>query len=243
MPLPLVLTLGDPAGIGPQIAGAAWRSIGASVQCVVIGCATCVRSACPDVPVATVASPADWQPDALCVIDRPLGARATPGHPDPVHAAAVIDWIETAVHLVRSGQASGLVTNPIAKSVLIDGAGFPHPGHTEFLAALDGAPRAVMMLASPALRVVPATVHIPLKDVPARLTPTVLAETVRITHAALIRDFGLPAPRIAVAGLNPHAGEDGKIGTEDQTIIAPTIERLCAEGLDITGPRLSLIHI
>jgi 4-hydroxythreonine-4-phosphate dehydrogenase len=128
------------------------------------------------------------------------------------------------------------VTLPIQKKALIDGAGFAFPGHTEYLAALAGVPRVAMMLACDALRVVPATIHIPLREVAAALTPDLLEATLRLTRAGLIRDFGIAAPRIAVAGLNPHAGEGGTMGDEEARLIAPVLDRLGAEGFDLRGP-------
>jgi 4-hydroxythreonine-4-phosphate dehydrogenase len=125
---------------------------------------------------------------------------------------------------------------PISKQVLIEGAGFPHPGHTEYLAALAGGVPVAMMLACPELRVVPATIHIPLGDVPRRLTPETLERTIRLTDAALRRDFGIFRPRIAIAGLNPHAGEGGTMGDEETDVISPVVMKLCSEGFDLTGP-------
>jgi 4-hydroxythreonine-4-phosphate dehydrogenase len=132
-------------------------------------------------------------------------------------------------------QTAAVVTNPIQKATL-QAAGFPHPGHTEFLAALAGVPRTVMMLASPDLRVVPVTVHIPLAEVPAQLTVDAIVETTRILHRALVAEFAIPAPRIAASGLNPHAGENGTMGTEEMDTIIPALERLRAEGITVTGP-------
>jgi 4-hydroxythreonine-4-phosphate dehydrogenase len=140
------------------------------------------------------------------------------------------------VGLVKGGEATALCTAPIHKKALKDGAGFAFPGHTEYLAHLAGVERVVMMLACPALRVVPATIHIPLAEVPGALTETLLEETIRITHAGLMRDFGLAAPRLVVAGLNPHAGEGGAMGWEDERMIRPLVARLAAEGLAIRGP-------
>ncbi|MBY0332655.1 MAG: 4-hydroxythreonine-4-phosphate dehydrogenase PdxA, partial [Acetobacteraceae bacterium] len=161
---------------------------------------------------------------------------ATPGRPDPANARAVIAAIEEAVALARAGRAAGVVTNPIQKSVLT-AAGFPHPGHTEFLGALAGTGvPPVMMLASPDLRVVPVTVHEPLRAAIARLTTDMIVATARIAHAALIADFGIAAPRLAVAGLNPHAGEDGTLGTEDRDIVAPAVAALRDLGIAARGP-------
>jgi len=148
----------------------------------------------------------------------------------------VIAMIDRGVAFARSGVASALCTNPVHKAALIEGAGFAFAGHTDYLAYLSGAAHPVMMLASPLLRVVPVTVHVPLADVPRLLTRPLVERTLRVLHAALIGDFGVPAPRIAVTGLNPHAGEDGKIGREEKEVIAPAIAALRAEGLAISGP-------
>jgi 4-hydroxythreonine-4-phosphate dehydrogenase len=174
--------------------------------------------------------------DALPVISHALPEPPLPGRPSPANAASIVEIIARAVDLARTGQASAVCTNPINKKVLTEQAGFAFPGHTEFLAHLSGAPLPVMMLAAPALRVVPVTIHIPLSAVPRMLTPELLEATIRITHQALFADFGIVAPRIAVAGLNPHAGEDGVIGDEEARIIAPVIRRLRDEGLALTGP-------
>ena len=144
--------------------------------------------------------------------------------------------IDTGVQLAMAGQVAALCTAPIAKKALADGCGFAYPGHTEFLAALAGVPQVVMMLACDALRVVPTTIHIALADVPAAFTPALLEQTIRITRAGLIRDCGLPAPRIAVAGINPHAGEGGKMGRAEVDWMVPLLDRLRAEGIDLSGP-------
>ena len=174
--------------------------------------------------------------DGIPVIPIPLARPAIPGQPDTANAAATIASIERAVRLVQAGQASAVVTNPIAKSVL-QSAGFPHPGHTEFLAELtDAVGREIMMLASPMLRVVPVTIHLSLRAALDALTTEAIVAASRTTHAALIRDFGIPSPRLAIAGLNPHAGEQGRMGTEEITLIQPAIDRLRAEGIQATGP-------
>ena len=144
--------------------------------------------------------------------------------------------ITRAVRLVQSGRAGAVCTAPINKKALKDGVGFAFPGHTEFLAHLAGVGRVVMLLACPGLRVVPATIHIPLSEVPGALTEALLEETIRITRAGLVRDFGIAHPRIAVAGLNPHAGEGGAMGWEEERMIRPLLQRLKAEGLEVTGP-------
>lgn len=233
---PLIMTCGDPSGIGPEIAVKARQSLGAQAGFVWLGD--------PEhLPEGT-----DWElvtgPDDAMAVDAEVlpvlrhdfPATALPGSPDTANAAAVVDVIARAVGLVQDGAASGIVTCPINKAALKAGAGFAFPGHTEFLADLAGVRRVVMMLACDALRVVPVTIHIPLKDVSRALTEAVLEETLRITYASLIRDFAIAVPRLAVAGLNPHAGEGGLMGHEDAAVIAPVLERLRAEGMMVQGP-------
>lgn len=233
---PIAVSCGEPAGIGPEVVARAWAALRDELCFFLIGDPAHLPG---DVPVRRIAAPAEAaaaMPDALPVLDRPFPGTLTPGTPDPRHAQGVIDAIAEGVALVQSGQALALCTAPIHKQALQEGAGFPHPGHTEFLAALAGKTRVVMMLASDQLRVVPATIHIPLRAVPAALTPELLEDTIRITHAGLIRDFGIARPRIAVAGLNPHAGEGGKMGREEIDMITPLLARLRNEGLDLRGP-------
>jgi 4-hydroxythreonine-4-phosphate dehydrogenase len=172
----------------------------------------------------------------LPVLPHPFAAPATPGQPDPANAQGVIDVIARAVALVQTGEASAVCTLPIHKKALKDGAGFGFPGHTEYLAHLAGVRPVVMMLASEKLRVVPATIHIALRDVAKVLTPDLLRQTIQITAAGLAEQFGLKAPRIAVAGLNPHAGEGGAMGDEELSWMTPLIDTMRAEGFDIIGP-------
>jgi 4-hydroxythreonine-4-phosphate dehydrogenase len=190
-----------------------------------------------DVPIAAVTSPnADAFTSALPVLPIQLHTAPRPGLPDQANAAAVIASIERAAALALQGTVGGMVTNPINKAALYD-AGFTYPGHTEFLAALTGAHgRQVMMLASPFLRVVPVTVHASLRNAIAALTTDAIVAAARTTAAALQHEFGIPHPRLAIAGLNPHAGELGALGDEETTIIAPAIATLRADGIDITGP-------
>ena len=245
---PLVISLGDPCGIGPEIVAKAWRAARADPDLAfcVVGDAETVAAL--GVPVSRLAAPADATAvfaDAVPVLDRPLDRAAVPGRPDPIHAPHIIDWIRTGVALCRSGEARAVVTAPIAKSVLY-ATGFAFPGHTEYLAELcrdgDDAPMPVMMLTAPDLpnnghlRVVLATIHVPLARVPAALTAEHLAMIGRITARALERDFGIAAPRLVMAGLNPHAGEDGGIGREEIDILRPAVEHLRGEGIDIRGP-------
>ena len=236
MSAPIALSCGEPAGIGPEIAAAAWDRLQGALPFFLIGDPAHLP---PGTPIAQITDPAEAS--AACATALPVLAHAfdgplTLGTPNPAHARGVIDVIARGVDLVQSGAASALCTAPIHKQALQDGAGFAFPGHTEFLAHLAGVGRVVMMLASDQLRVVPTTIHIPLKDVPQALTPDLLEETIRITHAALIRDFGLSAPRLAISGLNPHAGEGGKMGREEIEVIAPVISRLRAQGFDLRGP-------
>ena len=231
---PIAISCGEPAGIGPEIAVAAWNAVGADIPMVWIG----DPSHLPDgTPWQSVHSPDDAaNATAFPVIERDFGAPRVAGTPNPTHAQGVIASIADAVAYVQSGDASAICTAPIHKQALIDGADFAYPGHTEYLAALAGRDRVVMMLACDLLRVVPATIHIPLAQVADQLSAATLTDTILITHAALKRDFGIPKPRLAVAGLNPHAGEGGKMGLEEIEMITPTLDALRAEGFDIAGP-------
>ena len=231
----IALTCGEPAGIGPELAGPVWHALRDEMTVLYIGDPAHLPDGTPWQAATPQTAPA-VMPDALPVLARDFGAPRRPGQPNPDHAPHVVDAIAEAVSLTLNGQVSGLCTLPIHKQALIDGANFAYPGHTEFLAALAGATRAVMMLACPELRVVPATIHIPLAEVPRQFTAALLTDTILITHAALRRDFGITRPRIAVAGLNPHAGEGGKMGHEEHEIMIPTLDALRSEGLDILGP-------
>ncbi len=247
-PLPLALTSGDPAGIGPDITLLAWlrRTPGtAPFYLLADPGALAARARHLDlaVPIAETdpAGAADLFARALPVVPLGLRVRGTPGAPSTGDAPATIASIETAVEHVHRGLAAAVVTNPIAKFVLY-GAGFAHPGHTEFLGELaqrhwPGEPaEAVMMIWSAALAVVPVTIHVPLRAVPELLSADLIARTARIVAGDLKRRFGIASPRLACAGLNPHAGEDGALGREEIDIIVPALDILRAEGLDITGP-------
>jgi 4-hydroxythreonine-4-phosphate dehydrogenase len=177
---------------------------------------------------------------ALPVVPLIADVAARAGEPDPRNASAVLESIRRAVSDVREGAAAAVVTNPISKKTLYE-AGFPHPGHTEYLAALSASgsgrsPRPVMMLAGPELRTVPVTIHIPLRDVPAALSSELIVDTGRIVAADLKRRFAIPQPRLAVAGLNPHAGEGGAMGEEDERVVRPAVAALVSEGIDALGP-------
>jgi 4-hydroxythreonine-4-phosphate dehydrogenase len=236
--LPLALTMGDPAGIGGEIALAAWRQGGLPPFFLIDDADRVAKIAASlgwDIPIRRIDRPDQTAPDALCVLHQPLAVPAVPGHPDPANAASVLAAIETAVRLTGEGKAGAVVTNPIHKQSLYE-AGFSFPGHTEYLAHLAGVERVVMLLASPDLKVVPVTIHQSLKDAIAGLTSDLIIETARIVDAGLKRDFGIAAPRLALAGVNPHAGEGGALGREDLDIVAPAVEALKAEGIDARGP-------
>ena len=248
---PLALTMGDPAGIGPDITLAAWmgRIARQLPPFAVFACPNCIEQRAQQlglaVPIAVIErceDAAQHFATALPVIPIPLRTHSVAGTPDTANAAAVLSSIEQAVDATLEGRASAVVTNPIAKSVLYK-AGFSHPGHTEYLAALaelrdPSSPHTpVMMLACEELRVVPLTIHIPLASVPDAINPALIESTGEIVRQALTTDFAIAHPRIAVAGLNPHAGEDGALGREEIEIIAPALERLRQFGFNIIGPQ------
>jgi 4-hydroxythreonine-4-phosphate dehydrogenase len=254
---PLAVTMGDPAGIGPDILLSAWAQSRSLLPPLVAFADPDVLRAravqCGfDVAMQEIAEPSQWRDvgAALAVVPVRVATTVRAGKPDAANATAVIASIDQAVMAIKSGAASAIVTNPIAKHVLY-AAGFKHPGHTEYLGALagrhwPGQPKnPVMMLAGPDLRVVPLTVHVPLAAVPGLINEALILETAQITIAALKREFGIAVPRLAVAGLNPHAGEGGNIGVEDERIVRPAVARLCAMGFDVTGPHSAdtLFHV
>jgi 4-hydroxythreonine-4-phosphate dehydrogenase len=245
---PLALTLGEPAGIGPDLALAVWRrrvELGVPPFYLIGNSDFLGRRAKRlglDVPLATVAPQAAAAAfaTALPIVDVDVAVSAEPGRPDSSSAPAAVAAIRRAVADVLSGSAAAVVTNPVAKNVLYNW-GFAEPGHTEFLAKLvqeasGKAFRPVMMLWSPELAVVPVTIHLPLKEIFQHLSTELVVETGRIVARDLATRFGLARPRLAVAGLNPHAGEEGTLGEEDGTIVAPAVARLKAEGIDARGP-------
>ena len=233
---PVAITCGEPAGIGPEVAAKAWAALRTHVPMVWIGDP---RHLPPDTAFHVVDHASDAPAicsTALPVLAHNFASAATLGTATPANARGVIDVIARGVDLVQTGAASALCTAPIHKKVLMDGADFAYPGHTEYLEALTAAPRAVMMLASDALRVVPTTIHIALEEVARTLTPDLLRDTIAITAEGLRDQFGLAAPRIAVAGLNPHAGEGGAMGTQEGDWIAELITDIAASGVNVTGP-------
>ncbi|PCI32711.1 MAG: 4-hydroxythreonine-4-phosphate dehydrogenase PdxA [Alphaproteobacteria bacterium] len=252
-PLPFAVSLGEPAGIGPETILKAWmdRADHNLPDFFVVGServlAETARKLGLEIPLQPLSSLEDVGaafPDALPVLDLGLTDEFTFGTPSTATAALTIGAIEKSVELIFEGKAAGLVTAPIQKSVLYE-AGFSCPGHTEYLAELcqkqASAPHTpvlmpVMMLVSDHLRVVPLTIHMAITDVVKAITPELIRRTSEIINTALIQDFGLDHPRIAVAGLNPHAGEDGAMGTEEQRIITPALDLLRAQGMNIRGP-------
>jgi 4-hydroxythreonine-4-phosphate dehydrogenase len=247
MAKPLALTSGEPAGVGPDITLEAWlrRKELKLPPFYLLGDRDYLEHRAKilglDVKLADVRAEEALETfaNALPVVATGHAATARPGQPDDSSADAALASIRQAVGDVGSGRASAVVTNPIAKSVLYR-AGFQHPGHTEFLAELAAAggrtPQPVMMLWSPALVVVPVTIHVSLREAMAQLSRDLIVTTARIVVADLKARLGLARPRLAVSGLNPHAGEDGSLGNEELTIVAPAIEILRSEGFEVRGP-------
>ena len=242
---PLAISLGDPAGIGPELIGAAWlqRADAQLHPFFVVGGADLLTAAAASRGQTLQIARIDKPDEAFAVFDNALPVLGAldcaymPGQPNRPGARVALDSLDTATTLVIEGKASALVTGPIAKSHLAT-IGFAHPGQTEFVAAACdiAAHDAVMMLAGPNLRTVPLTVHAALRDVPDLLTQELIVHRATIVAEALARDFGVTAPRLAICGLNPHAGEDGRFGREEREIIAPAIAALVASGIRATGP-------
>jgi 4-hydroxythreonine-4-phosphate dehydrogenase len=248
MSRPLALTLGEPAGIGPDITLAAWRRRAelALPAFYLLADPTFIAERAKrlglDIPIAAVEPSAAALAfrTALPVVDIGVEITAEPGHPDDTSAPAALAAIDRAVADASGGIAAAVVTNPVAKNVLYR-SGFAEPGHTEYLAKLAQGSTGkrmhpVMMLWSPELAVVPVTIHLPLREVVARLSTDLIVQTGRIVARDLIARFGIARPRLVVAGLNPHAGEDGALGKEDLDVVQPAVERLRADGIDARGP-------
>jgi 4-hydroxythreonine-4-phosphate dehydrogenase len=233
---PIALSCGEPAGIGPEITAKAWQLLKESCPFFWIGDPRHLPEGTPITVIQSPAEAVEASARALPVLPLEFAGSTQKGQADPRNAPGVVQSIERGVDLVRSGAASALCTAPIHKKALIDGAQFAFPGHTEFLAHLAGRSRVVMMLASPALRVVPATIHIALRDVPKTLTPDLLREVIAITAEGLTRQFGIEQPRIAVAGLNPHAGEGGAMGQEELLWLNDLVAEMNSDALAVTGP-------
>jgi len=235
--------MGEPAGIGGDITLMAWRRRAEDVPCFFTiddpdRLAALAARLKLDVPIATIDAPGEAAAlfgRALPVLAEKLSRDIEPGHPRAAAAPAVLRAIDRAVELAMTGRARAMVTNPIHKATLYE-AGFAHPGHTEYLGAKAGGATPVMMLACASLRVVPVTIHLPLRAAIDALSSDAIVHCGRVCAKALQQSFGVAAPRIAVAGLNPHAGEGGHLGAEDGALIAPAIERLRQGGIDASGP-------
>lgn len=238
---PIAVTMGDPAGVGPEVAARAWaaRRDHDLPPFVAIGDIAAVEAVW-DGPVARIGDMGEAGrafDTALPVWHLEDSGPLTPGAPTPAGATCALHALETGIGLTRTGASAALVTGPVSKHAL-HGIGYTHPGQTEFIAERCGitATNAVMMLAGPSLRVVPLTVHIPLAEVAERLTPDLIVAKARMVARGLSRDFGIAEPRVAIAGLNPHAGESGQLGDEEIRIIAPAVAQLAEEGIEVDGP-------
>ena len=238
---PVLVTPGDPAGIGGEIALRA-KKAGCDDFCLIENASRMTALAQTldlDVQIQKISHPTEFRPnsDALQILDIAWPVAPLAGSPDVANAQPVITAIETGARWAQDGTVAALVTNPIAKATLYD-AGFAHPGHTEFLGSMapacPGGP--AMMLACDMLRVVPVTVHIPLMAVASSLTTELIIDKGRLVAHALRTHYAAPSPRLAVCGLNPHAGEQGRMGLEDAAIIKPAVDQLRADGIDATGP-------
>ena len=240
---PLAVTMGEPAGVGGELSLKAWLARRAKGRAFFVidspgRLADLAGKLGIEVPVQEISEPRAATAvfaNALPVLSVRLAASTRPGHPDPANAAATIEAIERATQFALDGKVAGIVTNPIQKKTLQD-AGFRHPGHTEFLAELAGGVEVAMMLACPELRVVPVTIHLSLADAVRALDGEAIVRTGRVAAEGLRTLFGIDRPRVAVAALNPHAGEQGAMGDEERRIIAPAIEALRREGIDARGP-------
>ncbi len=246
------VTMGEPAGIGIEITLKAWarrREAGLAAFFLIADVeevARCATAVGLDVPVTRIEDPDSAHTrfaDTLPILHRAIAGPAVVGSPDPANADDILGAIETAVALTMAGSAGAIVTNPIQKESLVK-AGFRYSGHTDYLGHLAGDLPTVMMLVAKDLKVVPATVHAGLREAIDSISPDLLVACGRATAAALRDDFGIAAPRIVMTGLNPHAGEGGVFGFEEQLIITPAIEQLGAEGIAVRGPLAadSLFH-
>jgi 4-hydroxythreonine-4-phosphate dehydrogenase len=239
MDLPLAVTMGEPAGVGGELSLKAWLAKQpASRPFFVLDDPDRLGELGHAVPLRVIARPEEATgvfATALPVLPVRLSAPVRAGHPDVANAPATIEAIERAASLAQDGEIAGMVTNPVQKKTLQE-AGFRHPGHTEFLAELAGGVEVAMMLACPVLRVVPVSIHLSLADAVRTLTTDAIVRAGRVSAKGLQSLFGIARPRIAVAGLNPHGGEQGSMGDEELHIIAPAVARLKAEGIDVRGP-------
>ena len=234
----IVITSGDPSGIGPEVIQKSWTSLKRDKDCNFFWVGDPLHLPNNGIPWQPIKHPEEASEvfsEALPVLVHKFSNSLKVGQPQPENAGDIISVIKKAVNLVVNDKAKALCTSPINKDVLKSGAHFPYPGHTEFLAHLDNIDTPVMMLACPKLKVVPATIHIPLKEVPSSLSIVGLSETIKITNEAMKEKFNISEPVIAVSGLNPHAGENGQLGREEKEILIPAIRNLQGS-VNIIGP-------
>lgn len=239
MILPIALTCGDPNGIGIDLTFQAFKRLNGSIPFFLIADASHLLARSNKEPFLIIKNSLECfgiDKGILPVLHHKFPKIPSLKGSQPENALATIQVIERAVNMVQSKEASAICTNPINKKVLKDGANFSYPGHTEFLAHLAGQKASVMMLLSDKLRVVPVTIHVALNKVSSMLSQELLVNTIKATHWALYKDFGIDNPRISVSGLNPHAGEDGTFGNEENNIIIPVLNKLRTEGMNIQGP-------
>ena len=233
---PIVITCGDPAGVGPEVAISAWKALKDEIPlCILIDPNFLPKN----INIKILEQPpltSNIERNSLTVIRQNFVEPRTPGKPNPNHAEAAIEAIKRGVQFVKNGQCSAICTMPISKSILKEGANFPFPGHTEYLAHLDESKNYAMMLVNKYLRVVPVTIHIPIKDITKYLNTELIEKTIKTTHQELNRRFSISNPNIWISGLNPHAGENGTIGDEEQKFIIPIIKKLQSEGYNLLGP-------
>ena len=233
---PIVITCGDPGGVGPEVAVSAWKALRDEIPlCIIIDPNFLPKN----INIKILEQPpltSNIERNSLTVIRQNFVEPRTPGKPNPNHAEATIEAIKRGVQFVKNGQCSAICTMPISKSILKEGANFPFPGHTEYLAHLDESKNYAMMLVNKYLRVVPVTIHIPIKDITKYLNTELIEKTIKTTHQELNRRFSISNPNIWVSGLNPHAGENGTIGDEEQKFIIPIIKKLQSEGYNLLGP-------
>ena len=239
---PVAVTMGEPAGIGGEITLKAWRSRDHLPVFLTVDDPSRLRNLAQhlaiDVPVVEIESPEEAKScfqSALPVLPLALKRNVVPGLPDGTNEVTVIESIDRALDLATSGAASAMVTNPVHKAALVE-AGFRHSGHTGYLGEKAGVDRPVMLLCSPQLKAVPVTVHQPLAEAIASLSTDDICHAAQLTAATLQRDFDIPSPRLAIAGLNPHAGESGMLGNEERNVIAPAVQLLSREGISVIGP-------
>lgn len=239
MPRPTALTSGDPAGIGIELAVQAWQELRHEMSFFLLADRRHLKLHLDGIPICEISEPhlaPAAMPQGLPLLHLDFPCLVRPGQSDPENAPAIIESIELAARFAKDGRAAAVCTNPVNKRILRQSGGFTFPGQTEFLARFCQSDSAVMMLSSATIRVVPVTTHMPLKFVPDALTIETIMRTAEVTNHALRHDFGIQSPRLFVAGLNPHAGEEGEFGDEDKKIIIPAILRLAESGMSISGP-------